>query len=183
MAHRMTVQRNLAAAGCGLAVAVSLGGLLAATGPATIEASVTRGLPSVAAAWRVPAERASAAHASKLSPVVLRSAARAPAGPVAGDEGYWLNAALAGGDGAMLAVGERMTIADRTYVVSELRPLVTDEAKAEAKAAHNLTLVVAREMRTDGSPSRTLRFLIEGGQVTPPAEPGATTPAPAHRTL
>lgn len=178
----MPLQRTLVAVGCGFAIVSSLGGLAVATGVNTVDKAVAKGLPSVVSAWRMPADPAVAVEMTKLSPAVLRGTSPSSAGPVAADEGYWLNAkTLAGGEGASLSVGQRMTIADRTYVIAELRPLSTEPADGETKAGGHLTLVVAREANSDAPQPRTLRFLIDGAQAASPDASAAA--APSHRSL
>ncbi len=180
----MTPQRKLAAVGCGFAFVASLGGLAVATGASAIDNSVAKGLPSVVSAWQMPAARVATAEATKLSPVVLHETMSSSGGPVAGDEGYWLNAkTLAGGDSAGLTVGQRMTIADRTYVIAELRLLPAEVIEGEAKAGSRLTLVVAREASADTAQPRTLRFLIDGARATEASASVAAGSALSHRTL
>lgn len=178
----MTLQRKMLAVGCGFAIVSSFAALAVATGVNSIDNSVAKGLPSVVSAWRMPADRVAEIDTAKLSTVALHGAVTPLGGPVAGDEGYWLDAkALAGGDGASLSVGQRMTIADHTYVISELRPMPAEAVDAENKAGGRLTLVVAREANSDSAQPRTLRFLIEGTQAVPPA--ATTASATSHRSL
>ena len=86
-----------------------------------------------------------------------------------------------------MAVGDRITIADHTYVISEMTPLTAGVTNAIAvKAAPALTLVVATEVNAEGSkPQHLLRFLIESN--APVSQPQPSTPAAddgrPHRTL
>lgn len=181
MTARMKLQRQLSLAGCAVAIIGSVAGLAVATGEGAVDKTVTNGLPSVISAWRGESQVRAAAEGHGLSPAAMISPLPARTPPVSGDEGFWLNAkALAGSDGAVLTVGEHMTIADRTYVIAELRPLATD---TEANAARHVTLVVARETGQASAPSRTIRFLIDAEQVAPRQEPVATAPASPHSTL
>lgn len=186
MSARITLHSNVVSAGCGIAILGSLAGLAIATGAGTVDRSLARALPSVVSAWQpVTTAKAVSLDAWKLSPVVLRDSNPTKSGPIAGDEGFWLSTReLAGSNGLSLAVGEHISIGDKTYTISELRPISSQVFDVAAKVSRRLILVVAQETETRATAPRTLRFLIDSEQTASPTDSAAASPAvPMHRAL
>ena len=190
--------------GCFALMIAGATGLVVSTGAHTSDMAVSAALPSLAAAWGTRADvvGSGAASPSKQmsgpTPVDFRSSIGHPQSKastsMSGDEGFWLNTqTLAGSTKDALNVGDHMTIAGTTYVVTEFKPLFKDGSQhvvAGDKPTPGLTLVVAKEVLgpdlilansiTRKEP-RLLRFLIDTLPAT--VKTDATETGRPHSTL